>query len=212
MVIRTCVFTGWIRLLLSKGLYQSQNLRESSTLNMSGKTQWGVLASAPSAKRTPAWFFKRHSISIGTARLYCSCFMLTNRFLASTEPTIPYTVSASSSKSIHAENNFKVYFVIITVSILNLHEDERQKPENWIPIGWMPIYDDKQSKRPTQGYEADPARKARLFHDCFRLLLRTWDEETKHPQNIVWGDQKRRQTRFFLGGLMGDQQVMDMHT
>ena len=212
MVIRTCVFTGWIRLLLSKGLYQSQNLRESSTLNMSGKTQWGVLASAPSAKRTPAWFFKRHSISIGTARLYCSCFMLTNRFLASTEPTIPYTVSASNSKSIHAKNNFKVYFVILTVSILNLHEDERQKPENWIPIGWMPIYDDKQSKRPTQGYEADPARKARLFHDCFRLLLRTWDEETKHPQNIVWGDQKRRQTRFFLGGLMGDQQVMDMHT
>ena len=138
--------------------------------------------------------------------------MLTNRFLASTEPTIPYTVSASSSKSIRAENNFKVYFVIITVSILNLHEDERQKPENWIPIGWMPIYDDKQSKRPTQGYEANPARKARLFHDCFRLLLRTWDEETKHPQNIVWGDQKRRQTRFFLGGLMGDQQVMDMHT
>jgi hypothetical protein len=25
--------------------------------------------------------------------------------------------------------------------------------------------------------------------------------------NIVWGDQVRRQTRFFLGGLMGDQQA-----
>jgi hypothetical protein len=108
---------------------------------------------------------------------------------------------------LHRKQNLKSVG-IVTVSVLNLHEDERQKPENWIPIGWMPIYDDKQSTRPTQGYEADPARKARLFHDCFRLLLRSWDEETKSPQNIVWGDQKRRQTRFFLGGLMGDQQVM----
>ncbi len=58
----------------------------------------------------------------------------------------------------------------------------------------MPIYDDKQSTRPTQGYEADPARKARLFHDYFRLLLRSWDVETKSPQNIVWGNQKRRQS------------------
>ena len=32
------------------------------------------------------------------------------------------------------------------VSILNLHEDDRQRPENWIPIGWMPIYDETLSK------------------------------------------------------------------
>ena len=101
-------------------------------------------------------------------------------------------------------------FLTCAVSILNLHEDERQKPQNWIPIGWMPIYDDKQSKRPGQGYESDPARKARLFHDCFQKLLSTWDEKTKLPQKIVWGDQVRRQTRFFLGGLMGDQQVMHL--
>jgi hypothetical protein len=65
--------------------------------------------------------------------------MPTNRFLASTEPTIPYTVRASSSKDIYMKNYFKVYFGIVTVSVLNLHEDERQKPENWITIGWMPI-------------------------------------------------------------------------
>ncbi len=95
------------------------------------------------------------------------------------------------------------------MSVLNLHEDERQKPENWIPIGWMPIYDDKRSKCKGKGYESLTARpgKAYLFHDCFRKLLSTWDEKTKQPQNVVWGDQKKRRTRFFLGGLMGDQQV-----
>ena len=98
-------------------------------------------------------------------------------------------------------------FLTCAVSILNLHEDERQKPQNWIPIGWMPIYDDTRSKGENWGYESLAARRARLFHDCFRKLLSTWDEKTKQPQNVVWGDQKKRRTRFFLGGLMGDQQV-----
>ena len=73
------------------------------------------------------------------------------------------------------------------MSVLNLHEDERQKPQYWIPIGWMPIYDDKRSKCRNKGYESLAARKARLFHDCFRKLLSTWDEKTKQPQNVVWG-------------------------
>ena len=98
---------------------------------------------------------------------------------------------------------------LLSVSILNLHEDERQKPENWIPIGWMPCFDDEKARtlRPGQGYESCNARKNRLFHDCFRHLLQNWDADTRNPQTIVWGDQKRRQTRFFLGGLMGDQPV-----
>ncbi len=95
----------------------------------------------------------------------------------------------------------------ISVSVLNLHEDERQKPENWIPIGWMPNYDKDLTKRPGKGYESDQARKVRLFHDCFRHLLSNWDNQTKSTHNIIWGDQVRRQTRFFLGGLMGDQQA-----
>ena len=63
----------------------------------------------------------------------------------------------------------------ISVSVLNLHEDERQKPENWIPIGWMPNYDKDLTKRSGKGYESDQARKVRLFHDCFRHLLSNWD-------------------------------------
>jgi hypothetical protein len=93
------------------------------------------------------------------------------------------------------------------VSVLNLHEDERQKPKNWIPIGWMPNYDHDLTNRPGQGYESDKPRKIRLFHDCFRHLLSNRDNQNKSAQNIVWGDQVRRQMRFFLGGLMGDQQV-----
>lgn len=99
------------------------------------------------------------------------------------------------------------------MSLLNLHENERQKPQNWIPIGWMPNFDDDRASatRPGKGYESCTARKARLFHDCFRHLLSNWDHDTTSAQSIVWGDQVRRQTRFFLGGLMGDQQVITIH-
>ncbi len=94
------------------------------------------------------------------------------------------------------------------MSVLNSHEDERQKPENLIPIGWMPNYDNDLTKRPGKGYESDHSRKVRLFHDdCFRPLLSNWHNQTKSAQNIVWHDQVRIQTRFFLGRLMGDQQV-----
>lgn len=93
-------------------------------------------------------------------------------------------------------------------SCLNLHEDERQKPENWIPIAWMPIYQESVSKRPTQGYESDPARSMRLFHDCWRHLLGTWIEKTDAPRLVTYGDGVTRQTRSYLGGLLGDQQVL----
>jgi hypothetical protein len=33
----------------------------------------------------------------------------------------------------------------ISLSI-NLHEDEGQKHENWIPIGWMPCFDDEKAR------------------------------------------------------------------
>ncbi len=75
--------------------------------------------------------------------------------------------------------NLTLCVLMFAVSVLNLHEDERQKPENWIPIGWIPVYYDNLSKRPGQGYEGDAARKARLFHDCFRNLLSTWDKKTE---------------------------------
>jgi hypothetical protein len=138
--------------------------------------------------------------------------MLTNLILGSTDPTIPSIVSTSFVFLNIAEScpsQVTLCSALISVSVLNLHEDERQKPENWIPIGWMPCFDDEKARtlRPGQGYESCNARKNRLFHDCFRHLLQNWDADTRDPQNIVWGDQKRRQTRFFLGGLMGDQPV-----
>ena len=138
--------------------------------------------------------------------------MLTNLILGSTDPTIPSIVSTSFVFLNIAEScpsQVTLCTALISVSVLNLHEDERQKPENWIPIGWMPCFDDEKARtlRPGQGYESSNARKNRLFHDCFRHLLQNWDADTRDPQNIVWGDQKRRQTRFFLGGLMGDQPV-----
>ena len=34
---------------------------------------------------------------------------------------------------------------------LYFHEDERCKPRNWIPVGWIPVYDESRDKRPGQG-------------------------------------------------------------
>jgi hypothetical protein len=70
---------------------------------------------------------------------------------------------------------------MFAVSVLNLHEDERQGPENWIPIGWIPVYYDKLRKRLGKGYESNAARKARLFHDCFRNLLSTCGHRLGRP-------------------------------
>ncbi len=89
------------------------------------------------------------------------------------------------------------------MSVLNLHEEERQKPENWIPIGWMPNYDNDVTKRPGQGYESDQTRKIWLFHDFFRHLVSNWDNQAKSAQNIVWGDQVRRQRASFPGRIDG---------
>ena len=95
------------------------------------------------------------------------------------------------------------------MSLLNIHDDERQKPENWIPVGWIPIFDDKKTKglRPGRGYECNAARKYRLYHECWKAFLGNWSEVTGHTHDIVWAGSTRRQTRFFIGGLLGDQQV-----
>ena len=92
---------------------------------------------------------------------------------------------------------------------MNIDDDERQKPENWIVIGWLPIYDDSKAKRlrPERGYESIAARKCRSFHDCWKAILRDWDMKTRHTRDIIWADSTRRQTRFFCGAFLGDQQV-----
>ncbi len=90
------------------------------------------------------------------------------------------------------------------MSVLNLHEEERQKRENRIPIGWMPNYD--LTNRPGQGYECDQARKFDCFMTAFATFCATGIIKP-NKRRTLFGYQVRRQTRFFLGGLMGDQQI-----
>ena len=73
-------------------------------------------------------------------------------------------------------------WILMNISIpgtqLNIHEDERMKPENWIPLAWLPIINadkSRRSRRPTQGYEGSPARNCRLFHECWKRFLSNWD-------------------------------------
>ena len=96
------------------------------------------------------------------------------------------------------------------MTLLNIQDDERQRPENWIPVGWLPIFDDKKTKglRPGRGYECNAARKYRLYHECWKAFLGDWVEKTGRTRDIVWAGSRLRQTRFFIGGLLGDQQVM----
>ncbi len=52
--------------------------------------------------------------------------------------------------------------LIIVVRLLNLHEDERTKPRNWMPVGWLCVYEDSTDSRPGTAYESGSAGKARL--------------------------------------------------
>lgn len=100
-------------------------------------------------------------------------------------------------------------YISVAESLLNFHEDVRRK--SWFPFAWFPIYDTDRSKRPSQGYESDAARQMRLFHDCWRLVLGSWDEKTKHTRCVTFANGTRHQVRSFLAGLMGDQQVRHVH-
>ncbi len=45
------------------------------------------------------------------------------------------------------------------------------KPENWIPLGWLPILDKEKSRRPTQDYDGGPARIATKYLEDFPVQL-----------------------------------------
>lgn len=96
-----------------------------------------------------------------------------------------------------------------SVSLLNLHEDVRSQPAAWVPVGWIPNYDESLStERPSKGYESDASRKANLFHECFRLLLKEL-VDLKGPLDLTWGDGVNRRSVICLGGFIGDQQETD---
>ncbi len=95
---------------------------------------------------------------------------------------------------------------------MNLYEEERTKPNNWIPVGWLPVYEEKRDLRPGQGYESTPARKIRLYHQCWIEFLDGWADRTKDAIFLPWADGFTRLTRLFICGVMGDQQEGDKYT
>ena len=96
--------------------------------------------------------------------------------------------------------------------LLNLHEDERLKPRNWVPVGWIPVYDESRDTRPDRGFDSTSARTYRLYHACWIEFLDRWAERTKDPILIPWADGKTSLTRLFIGGVLGDQQEGDKYT
>lgn len=96
-------------------------------------------------------------------------------------------------------------FYNFTESLLNIHEIVRR--DHWIPIAFMPIYDQEKSRRPHQGYECNSARAMRLYHDAWRHILSKWKEKTDNNRVVSIGNGSRHQVRSFFGGTLGDQQV-----
>ncbi len=86
------------------------------------------------------------------------------------------------------------------------------KPRNWIPVGWIPCYNDSRDNRPGKGFESKSARKIRVYHQCWIEFLDGWAERTKDAMILSWADGVTRSTRLFIGGVMGDQEEGDKYT
>jgi hypothetical protein len=100
-----------------------------------------------------------------------------------------------------------------SASSLNVHENLREKPSTWIPVAYFPNYDDSKSKlTKKRGAESIPARRIRLYQDCWRVFLAEWNRQSESAEELLWADGVRRLTRMFLGGIMGDQQEADKYT
>ena len=98
--------------------------------------------------------------------------------------------------------------------LLNLHEDERSKPSAWVPVAWLPVYQDDRAKglRPGSGFDSTAARKMRLYHRCWIEFLDGWEARTRDALILTWSDGVQRSTRIFFGGVLGDQQEGDKFT
>ncbi len=81
------------------------------------------------------------------------------------------------------------------------------KPENWIPLGRLPIIDKDKTRRLTQGYEGDPARNCRLLGECWKILLSNWAMFSTTHRLVIYTDGMARETMHLIAGLLGDQQV-----
>ena len=107
---------------------------------------------------------------------------------------------------------FILIMLIIAVSLLNLYEDKRSKPSAWLPVAWFPVYYEERDERPGKGYESASARKHRLYHRCWVEFLDRWAEWIKESEVLPWAVGESRKTRFFLGGVLGNQKEGDRYT
>ena len=132
-----------------KDLSPSCSIRTSCTLPsgqehlhwypMNGSLVWPTLA----------WYF-RHSISwTWVVPSLLLCFTLMPHFAEPVWHIIQYIVSIFyiNAAFLLLYCIKIIYFIavieIIAVCLLNLYEEERTKPNNWIPVGWLPVYDKK---------------------------------------------------------------------
>ncbi len=108
--------------------------------------------------------------------------------------------------------SIQLLMLLLLLSSVSIESVRGRAPRNWIPVGWMPVYDDKRDKRPARGYEATSARKIRLYRQYWIEFLDGWEERTKYAILLPWADGCTRSTRQYIGGVMGDQQEGDKYT
>ena len=101
----------------------------------------------------------------------------------------------------------------MTVTLLNLHEEERSKPSAWIPVGWIPNYDQEvATERHKTGFHSHAVRRLEIFHSCMRALLSEFSDRDPMTLVLPWGDGNDRATAIRFGGIIGDQQEADRAT
>ena len=109
-----------------------------------------------------------------------------------------------------------MWICVITVTLLNLHEEERSKPSAWIPVpgpAWIPNYDKEiATERHNSGFDSRVVRKLEIFHSCMRALLFEFSDCDPGTSVHPWSDGNDRATVIGFGGIIGDQQEADHAT
>ena len=72
--------------------------------------------------------------------------------------------------------------------MLNIHEDVGAKPSSWVVVAWLPVLAKEKSFRPWQGYEVDAARNLSIYHECWRLFLAKFNEDSKNARVVLFSD------------------------
>ena len=181
MESRFWIFTRLIRLMPWKDQPQRCSIKTNFTQLSSLGRQYFTQMIVPLTKPILAWYFRVHILWILEALLSWLCFVQMPLFRDKACHIIPYTVWFSC---LHVITNIQIMnkvliMRIIAVYLLNLHEDELMKPRIWIPVGWIPVYDESRDKRLG-------ASKIRLYHQCWIELLDGWAERTCYPAFLGW--------------------------